>query len=203
MFSRGAGRRHEADELRARFEANRDKVRSWQGRWEIPEVEWSPVEDTPFSWIVLPRQQRQWLRDHAPHLKRYEWIVEARPVAEGIGEVWGHWEFSEGHRFERLTLHFRSVLDPDYLAEKLALGIGAAELKGWRDEDLQGVYEWLGQGLTDVAGSGGIRGQHRAGFLLNAMTCFAISRTEVVTEVRTTLTDTSMDGTPLKADGSF
>jgi hypothetical protein len=46
-----------------------------------------------------------------------------------------------------------------------------------------------------------VRGKHRTGFLLSEMTCAVVSRTEVITEARTTLTHTAMDGTPLNADG--
>ncbi|MET9734840.1 hypothetical protein ABZZ79_30635 [Streptomyces sp. NPDC006458] len=203
MFLRGARRRREAEELRAKFVANRDKVRAWQERWDCPEVEWPPFTETPFPHVVAPWDLADWLERRAPHLVRYEWLLEARPVARGVGELIGHWEFGAGHRFEQLRIRFRSVLDPDYLAEKLALGIRAAGLKGWREEDVQGLYDWLHEGVSSLVGTGMVHGRHRTGFVMNDLTCAAVSRTEVITEVRSTLTDTAMDGTPLKPDGSF
>jgi hypothetical protein len=32
---------HQRDELRARFLANRERVRSWLEAWDIPEVVWT------------------------------------------------------------------------------------------------------------------------------------------------------------------
>jgi hypothetical protein len=134
-------------------------------------------------------------------MDEYRWLLEARPVAQGVNELWGEWEFGAGHEFESLTIRFRSVLDPDYLAEKLALGIRAAALKGWQDDDVHDLYDWLREGVNQCTDSGMVRGKHRTGFLVSEMTCAAISRTEVITEARTTLTDTALDGTPLNADG--
>ncbi|MFE1442643.1 hypothetical protein [Streptomyces sp. NPDC058739] len=202
MFLRGQGRRREADEPRAKFVANRDKVRAWQQRWDCPEVAWPPLTETPFPYEIAPWDLADWLERRAPHLERYEWLLEARPVARGVEALTGHWEFGAGHRFEQLRVEFRSALDPDYLAEKLALGIRAADLLGWREEDVHGLYDWLHEGVSRVVGTGMVRGRHRSGFLMNALTCVAVSRTEVITEVRTTLTDTAMDGTPLRPDGS-
>jgi hypothetical protein len=191
----------EGDELRAKFVANREKVRTWTSRWDCPEVEWPAFDEVPHPWVVLPRERGQWLERHAPFLDEYRWLLEARPVANGVHEVSGQWEFGPGHAFQRLTLRFRSVLDPEYLAEKLALGIHAAGLKGWQDDDVHGMYDWLLEGTRHCANSGAVRGKHRTGFLLNEMSCLSISRSEVITETRTTLTDTALDGTPLNADG--
>ncbi|CAM5520197.1 hypothetical protein SAURM35S_02091 [Streptomyces aurantiogriseus] len=98
-------------------------------------------------------------------------------------------------------MRVRSVLGPDYLAEKLALGIGAATLGGRQDDDVHDLYDWLREGVNHCADSGTVRGKHRTGFLLFEMTCAVVSRTKVITEVRTTLTETASDGTPLDADG--
>lgn len=194
-------KRRAADELRAKFVANREKVRSWTARWECPEVEWPAFPEVPRPWLVSPREQGRWMDLHAPFMDEYQWFLEGRPVAQGVAEVWARWEFGAGHEFECLTIHFRSVLDPDYLAEKLALGIQAAALKGWQDDDVHGLYDWLREGVNHCVGSGMVRGTHRTGFLVSEMTCAAVSRTEVITEARTTLTDTALDGTPLNADG--
>ncbi|MER6112568.1 hypothetical protein [Streptomyces hirsutus] len=134
-------------------------------------------------------------------MDEYQWFLEGRPVVQGVAEVWAQWEFSTGHEFECLTIRFRSILDPDYLAEKLALGIQAAALKGWQDDDFHDLYDWLREGANDCVGSSMVRGTHRTGFLIFKVTCAAVSHTEVITEVRTTLTDTALDGTPLSADG--
>lgn len=56
--------------------------------------------------------------------------------------------------------------------------------------------------VNDCVGSSAVRGTHRTGFLICKMTCVAVSRPEVITEVRVTLTETALDGTPLNADGS-
>lgn len=200
MFLRGP-RRRDSDELRARFVANREKVRSWTARWECPEVEWPAFSEVPLPWVIAPREQGRWLDRHAPFMDEYRWLLVSRPVAEGVNELQGLWEFGAGHEFERLTIRFRSVLDPDYLAEKLALGIRAADLKGWQDDDVHDLYGWLRDGVTQCTDSGMVRGKHRTGFLLSEMTCAVASRTEVITETRTTLTNTALDGTPLNADG--
>ncbi|MFE6157510.1 hypothetical protein ACFQ7F_01140 [Streptomyces sp. NPDC056486] len=194
-------KRHDVDELRAKFVANREKVRSWAARWECPEVEWPAFSEVPGPWAIAPREQNWWLRRHAPFMDEYRWLLEARPVAQGINELWASWEFGAGHEFERLAIRFRSVIDPDYLAEKLALGIRAAALKGWQDDDVHDLYDWLREGVNQGAEAGMVRGKHRTGFLLCEMTCTVVSRTEAITAVRTTLTDTTLDGVPLNADG--
>lgn len=200
MFRRGQ-RRREADELRARFVANREKVRSWTDRWDCPEVEWPPFPEVPQPWSVLLGEQERWLQRHAPFAEEYSWLLEARPVTVGISELRGVWEFGAGHAFERLTIRFRSVLDPEYLAEKVALGIAAAELDGWQEEDVRGLYDWVGDGVGRCRRSGMVRGTIRVGFVRAELTCAVVGRTEVVTEVVTTLTDAGLDGTPLNADG--
>lgn len=194
-------KRRDADELRAKFVANREKVRSWTERWECPEVEWPAFSEVPGPWIIPPREQNSWLDHHAPFMDEYRWLLEARPVAEGVSELWALWEFGAGHEFECLTIRFRSFLDPAYLAERLAMGIRAADLKGWQDDDVHGVYDWLHGGVHGCTDSSMVRGKHRTGFLSCEMTCAAVSSTEVSTETRITLTNTSLDGVPLNADG--
>ncbi|WP_367038327.1 hypothetical protein [Streptomyces sp. Je 1-332] len=194
-------KRRDADELRAKFVANREKVRSWTRRWECPEVEWPAFPEIPKPWVIHPRAQKSWLDRHAPFMDEYQWLLEARPVAEGVAELWALWEFGGGHEFERLTIRFRTFLDPDYVAERLALGIRAAGLKGWQDDDVHDLYDWLRDGVNHCVDSGMVRGKHRSGFLLSEMTCAVVSRTEVSTETRTTLTDTTLDGARLNADG--
>ncbi|XKK39371.1 hypothetical protein HFP72_34750 [Nocardiopsis sp. ARC36] len=195
--------RRGADGLRAEFVANRERVRSWPGRWGCGEVEWPPFHEIPRPWVVPPRKRKRWLERHAPFLEEYEWRLEATPVAEGVNALQAVWAFGGGHGFKELTIRLGSYFDPDYLAETLALGIGAAGLRGWKDDDVHGVYTWLRDGARHCLspGSGAVRGQHRTGFLLCSMSCLAISSTDVVTEVRVTLTGTALDGAPLTADG--
>jgi hypothetical protein len=200
MTLRGSKRR-DAEELRAKFVANREKVRSWTARWDCPEVEWPAFPEIPRPWMTAGRERDRWLDRHAPFMDEYQWLLTARPVAEGVNELWGLWEFGAGHEFERLTIRFRSFCDPGYLAEKLALGIRAAALKGWQDDDVHDLYNWLRGGVLQCTDSGMVRGKHRTGFLLCEMTCAVVSNTEVITETRTTLTNTALDGTPLNADG--
>ncbi|WP_039932190.1 hypothetical protein [Streptomyces viridochromogenes] len=201
MDLRGRKRR-QAGELRAKYIANREKVRSWRTRWDCPEVEWPRFPHVPLPWVVRPDEQDRWLKHTAPHMDAYEWVLPARPLARGVSELQARWGFHQGHEFEGLTIRFRSVLDPDYLAERISLGIHAAALEGWRDDDLHSLYDWLREGVTHCTNSGMVTGTHRSGFLLFKITCAVLSRTEISTEVRTTLTDTSLDGAPLHADGS-
>ncbi|MFE0876545.1 hypothetical protein ACFW4X_17050 [Streptomyces smyrnaeus] len=198
----GRTKRRETDALRAKFVANRETVRSWTARWECPEVEWPPFDEVPGPWVVAPRERKRWLEQHAPFLDTYRWLLEARPVAGGVNQLVAEWEFGAGHEFQQLTIRFRSVLDPDYLAEKLALGIHAAALKGWQDDDVHDLYDWLLEGVNQCVGAGGVRAQYRTGFLLTEMSCGAVGPKEVITTTRTSLTDTALGGAPLNSHGS-
>ncbi|WP_030244906.1 hypothetical protein [Streptomyces sp. NRRL S-350] len=197
----GRRNRREADAGRAKFIANEEKVRSWPGRWDCPEVAWPDFEEALGPGPGRPRERDRWLDLHAPFLERYDWLLEAVPRANGVHELGALWEFGAGHGFDRLTIRFRSVLDPEYLAEKLALGIEAADLKGWQDGDTQSAYEWLCEGVGGLVGSGMVRGKHRVGFVLLELTCAAVGGTDVITELRVSLTTTSLEGRPLKPDG--
>ncbi|MFD6329534.1 hypothetical protein ACFWGI_08220 [Streptomyces niveus] len=200
MFLRRSKRR-DAGGLRAKFVANRDKVRAWTSRWECPEVEWPTVSAIPLPWLVMPGGEEQWLDIHAPFMDAYQWHLEARPVADGVGQLQATWEFGAGHEFRKLTIRFRSVYDPGYLAEKLSLGIQAAALKGWQDDDRHSIYNWLCEGLDEVDPGSMVRGNHRSGFLLSEFRCSWVNSPEVTTEVATTITNTSLNGAPLDADG--
>lgn len=169
MFFRRSKRR--ADELRAKFIANRDKVQSWTSRWECPEVEWPAVSAVPFPWVIEPGEEEQWLATSAPFMDAYQWHLEALPVANGVAQLRATWEFGAGHEFRNLTIRFRSVYDPGYLAEKLALGIHSAALKGWQDDDHRDMHNWLRDGLGQVDPGEWIRGKHRMGFLLSEFNC--------------------------------
>ncbi|MEU1284163.1 hypothetical protein [Kitasatospora sp. NPDC005856] len=152
--------------------------------------------------MVLPHERDRWLDLHAPFIERYDWFLEATPRADGVDELWALWEFGAGHEFERLTIRFNSVYDPEYLAEKLALGIEAAAFEGWQDGDAQSVYDWLCEGMDGMVDSGVmVRGKHRVGFVLLEMTCAVASHADVTTELRASLTTTSLEGKPLKPDG--
>ncbi|MFC8718801.1 hypothetical protein [Kitasatospora sp. NPDC057198] len=198
----GRRKRREADEARAKFLANRERVRSWTGRWECPEVVWPAFEEVPGPWVALPGERDRWLELHAPSLERYDWFLEATPVVDGVEELWALWEFRAGHEFERLTIRFESVHDPEYLAERLALGVEAAAFEDWQDGDAQSVHEWLLDGIGGVESPGRmVQGKHRVGFVLLEMSCAVASSTDVTTELRVSPTTTSLDGRPLKPDG--
>lgn len=198
----GRRKRREADGARAKFIANRERVRAWTGRWDCPEVAWPAFEEVPGPWMVLPRERDRWLDLHAPSMERYDWLLKATPRANGVDGLWALWAFRAEHEFARLTIHFESVYDPEYLAERLALGIEAAAFEGWQDGDAQGIYDWLLDGVGGIAGTGHmVHGKHRGGFLLLEMICAVASTTDVTTELRVSLTTTSLEGKPLKSDG--
>ncbi|MGW4807696.1 hypothetical protein [Kitasatospora sp. NPDC004272] len=198
----GRRKRREADDARAKFIANRERVRAWTGRWECPEADWPAFEEVPGPWVVLPSERDRWLDLHAPSLERYHWLLEATPRANGLDELWAFWEFRAGHEFERLTIRFGTVHDPAYLAERLALAVEAAAFEGWQDGDAQSVHDWLLDGIGGVLGPGRmVRGKHRVGFVLLEMLCAVASSTDVTTELRVSLTTTSLEGRPLKPDG--
>lgn len=131
--------RQRADELRAKFIANREKVRSWIADWDCPEIVWPEVPAVPLPVGVAKGGEQAWLKHRAPFMDRYQWLLEARSVTQGVAHVWAYWQFREGHELERLEIHTRTVADPEYLAEALTLGVNAAALKGWREADAQSV----------------------------------------------------------------
>jgi len=197
-------RRQDANELRARFLANRNKVRSWTAEWHCPEVEWPAFREIPWPWVVHRGEEEQWLERHAPFMGEYRWLLEARPVAgTGVSQVGGHWFFGGGHKFERLEIEFQSVADPPYLAEMLALGVHAAGLEGWHQDDVQGLHVWLLEGLDSRPISDLVEGRRRTGVIL-----FELRRrpapaadNEIHARLTMTLTNTTLDGSPLDAKG--
>ena len=191
------------DELRARYLANREKVRSWLADWDCPEVEWPPVEDVPSSCGVGRGGAARWLDRHAPFLQEYRWFLEGRPRAEGVSQAWAWWQFGAGHEFERLEVEFRSYADPPYLAEKLALAADAAALKGWRrdGDDVQALYAWLLEGLDSRPMDEMVHGNKRTGFVLFDILRSPHPTNEVSARLRMTLTTTALDGTPLDEHG--
>ncbi|MBX6766472.1 MAG: hypothetical protein IRY90_04865 [Actinomadura rubrobrunea] len=197
----GKAKKREEDEQRAKFLANRDKVRAWTEHWDCPEVQWPEFMDVPRPWIVAPGGEADWLRYHAPHMDEYWWLLEGRPVAQGLVQVLGIWWFGRNHEFDHLEIQFRSVLDPQYLAEKLALGAHAAALKGWHDSDAQKLYEWLLQGLETRPFGHGVSGKNRLGFVLCEFTRMPTGDSTVFTKLKMTLTTTALDGTPLDGEG--
>ncbi|WP_227979507.1 hypothetical protein [Nocardia spumae] len=202
MFRRS--RPHGADELRSRFTANRERVRSWTVDWDCPEVEWPDFPDIPRPWSVAPGDEGDWLQRHAPFLAEYSWLLEARPIAQAVTSVHGYWSFGPRHEFQALDIEIRcTVLDPVYLAEKLALGAHAANLDGWREDDLGPLYEWLLDGADTRPPSHMVRGHKRSGFIL-----FEFRRAPRVLEgpgiiAKLTMqpTVTALDGSPLNSEG--
>ena len=208
----GGSERQRADELRAKFLANREKVRSWVADWDCPEIAWLEVSAIPLPWVVGEEGEQTWLEHQAPFMDQYQWLLEARPLARGVTHVRGDWRFAEGHEFERLEIHTRTVADPEYLAEILTLGVNAAALKGWTQADTQPVYEWLFEGFDRRPMENMVTGRHRSGFiLLDFMRSPAVmvragavvrpSRTEINVRLRLTLTTTDLGGSPLDSNG--
>jgi hypothetical protein len=198
MFERR--RRH--DEFRARYLANRDRVRSWREAWEIPEVVWADeFNEIPWPWIVLEKDRKSWLRIHAPVMDTYYWMFFGRPLTPGVREVRAQWQFGAGHRFAELDLTIVSVCDPAYLAEKLTLAVHHARLKGWRDEDARPVYEWLVEGVGTTPLDNAVRGNKRSGFVLLTFNRFPTSDGDVAVRLTAVETDRALDGSPLDADG--
>jgi hypothetical protein len=190
-----------ADELRAVFVANRDRVRSWLDDWYFPEVAWPEFRAIPSPYVVPRDLQEMWFERHAPSMPQYWWLLEPAPLTGSISQVYCCWWFGEGHRFDRLTLNTRTVADPAYLAERLALGVDAAHLPGWQDGDAEDTHRWL-LGLLDKRPMDvPVRQTRRCGFVVVAVTRYPYSRTEIDVEVVVTVAATALDGTPLDGTG--
>lgn len=188
------------DELRRRFVANRDKVRSWPRDWGCAEIAWPEVTALPSSHWTEPVPP-VWLEQRAPYLHRYYWLLQAEPRAEGIAYVRGNWWFGPGHRFEHLAIETRTVADPQYLAEILALGAAAAALKGWQPDDVHPLYDWLLEGIGTMPVGNRISGNHRMGFIRFDLVRWGLSQTEIIVHLRIRLTDTDFEGRPLNEEG--
>ncbi|MEO3779506.1 hypothetical protein ABGB16_22225 [Micromonospora sp. B11E3] len=195
-------RRRQHDELRAKFVANRERVRSWLETWEIPEVVWTDeFNEIPSPWVVLERDRESWLKRHAPFMDAYDWMFFGRPLTPGVREVRVRWQFGAAHRFEELDLTIVSVCDPAYLAEKLTLAVHRARLKGWRDEDAQPLHQWLVEGVRTTPLNNAVRGSKRSGFVLLNFTRFPTSDGDVSVQLTAVETDRALDGSPLDGDG--
>lgn len=194
------GRR--ADELRAKFLTNRELVRSWTESWEIPEVVWTDeFDDIPGPWIVADRDRKYWLKHRAPFMDEYHWMFLGRPLTPGVREVRALWYFGAEHSFEKLDLTIISVCDPEYLAEKLALAVHHAGLKGWQDEDAEPLYQWLVEGVGTMPLNNSVRGNNRSGFVLLDFVRFPTSDGNVMVRLTAILTDRALDGSLLDDDG--
>ncbi|WP_405096300.1 hypothetical protein [Micromonospora sp. NBC_01412] len=195
-------RHHQHEELRNAFLANRERVRSWLEAWEIPEVVWTDeFNEVPSPWVVVERDRASWLKRHAPFMDEYDWMFFARPLSPGVREVRALWHFGAGHRFEKLDLTIISLCDPGYLAEKLTMAVHHADLKSWRDEDAQSLYQWLVNGVSTTPIGGGVRGSNRLGFVLLDFTRFPTPDGDVTVRLTAVETDRALDGSPLDDDG--
>ncbi|MEV6655429.1 hypothetical protein [Nocardia fluminea] len=184
----------DVDALRSRYLANREQVTTWIAEWDCPEVEWRP----------LPEVDRDLLKYHAPYLPQYEWLVEGSPIVPQITAAYGYWRFGELHAFESLDIRIEcTLLDPGYLAEKLALGVDAAHLDGWLADDLQPLYEWLFEGADTRPPTDAVRGQQRTGFLLFDFSRWPglMSGPGVRAELKISKTRIGLDGSPLDDSG--
>ena len=202
MFRRSE--RQEAEELRSRFIANREKVRSWLTDWDCPEVEWPDFADIPHSSSALPGDEQKWLQQRAPFITDYWWLFEGRSVTPDVTHAHGMWQFGQRHEFESLDIEIRcTVLDPGYFAEKLALAAHAANLEGWREGDLRPLYDWLLEGADPRPIGHGVRGQQRAGFILFEFRRWplSVSGPGFAAQLNIKMTETGLDGAPLDGDG--
>lgn len=192
----------DAGELRERFLANREKVRTFTETWHCPEVRWPPFPEIPAPWVVLRQDEARWLDEDAPFMDEYHWLLQAEPHAEGLSQASAIWRFGAGHAFESLEIEFVSVPDPEYLSERLAAGADAAALKGWRSEDTGAVYDWLLEGLGSRPLGQMVRGQQRLGFVLLDIQRWPLPEGNDISATLTLkLTDRTLDGTPLDENG--
>lgn len=81
----GGSERQRADELRAKFLVNWEKVGSWVADWDCPEIAWPEVSVIPLPWVVGEEEEQEaeqtWLEHHAPFTDQYQWLLEALPLA--------------------------------------------------------------------------------------------------------------------------
>ncbi|WP_433346323.1 hypothetical protein [Micromonospora sp. CA-111912] len=195
-------RHRQHDELRAKFLANRDRVRAWLAAWEIPEVVWTDdFNEVPMPWVVPEQDRKSWLKSRAPFIDAYDWMFVGRPLTPGVRRVQARWHFGAAHRFEELDLTIVSVCDPGYLAEKLTLAVHHARLRGWRDEDAQPLHQWLVEGVRTTPLNNGVRGNNRLGFVLLNFTRFPAPDGDVSVQLTAVETDRALDGSPLDGDG--
>jgi hypothetical protein len=202
MFRKAERKR--TNELRSAFIANREKVRSWLSGWDCPEVSWPPFKDVPQPWAVSPADQRGWVQRDAPSITDYWWLIEGASASRHVTHAHGHWKFGQRHEFESLDIEIRcTVLDPHYVAEKLALAAQAADLKGWQEGDLQSVYEWLFAGADTSPPHVAVRGQNRTGFIVFTFNRWpqVFDGPGIIAQLNMTLTDTALDGSPLNDIG--
>jgi hypothetical protein len=190
----------DADARRKTFLANRERVRAWVRNWDCREIAWLPVLAVPYPGPVAPVAEDQWIATYLPVTTEYSWMLESRPLVEGVNKVTALWWFGRQQRFDRLEVTMHTYADPPYVAEKLALAAHAAGLQGWRgDEDLRTLYSWLLAGIDRRPMSNMVHGQQRIGF-----TRFDILRTPgvgIISRFRLDRTDTTLAGEPLNEDG--
>jgi hypothetical protein len=191
----------DTDSRRTRFFANRDAARGWISRWRCPEIEWPEVRDVPDPWIVLPADMETWLEIHVPRMNEYHWFIEGRPLAQGVTHAWARWSIGAEHAFDGADIELRTVADPPFLAETLALGADAAALDGWRPDDIHALHRWLLEGLDTRPLSHAVRGNKRTGFILFEVQRWPTMDNEVVAKLSMKPTITALDGSPLTPEG--
>jgi hypothetical protein len=186
--------------LRAKFVANRERVRSWLDDWECREVAWEQgFSEFPSSWGVARGEEAYWLETVVPSMDEYEWILSAAGPDRGIDELTVVWRFAE-HEFSELKVEFRSVADPAYLAEKLALAAHAAALGGWTEDDLQDLHGWIFDGLGSRPLNQTVTGKNRLGVNLFVLERWPYGN-GFLSVLRVTPTKTTLDGVPLDDQG--
>jgi hypothetical protein len=173
------------------FAGNSERVRRFRDAWDVPEVAWDEKFSEP-----LPGGAEAGRADHP-----YHWLVTGDSTVIGLKWVVAEWRFTARHEFESLELRIESALDPDYLAEKLSLAAEAAQFPDWQPGDLPSLHDWIGD-LTSTRPAGlTVSGYKRLGLLLFDLRRFPLPPSGAATTMKVTLTDKTLDGTPLNRRG--
>ncbi|QKG18790.1 hypothetical protein [Actinomadura verrucosospora] len=187
--------------LREKFVANRERVRSWLDLWECNEVTWEQgFSEIPSPWVVAPGEEASWLERHAPFMDEYEWLLLAAGPDRGVDRLAVVWGFGREHEFSELKVEFRSVADPAYLAEKLALAAHAAALRGWNEDDVHNLHGWILEGLGSRPLNQAVTGNNRLGFNLFELQRWPYGN-GFTSILKVTPTNVALDGTPLDDQG--
>ncbi|AWS45921.1 hypothetical protein [Streptosporangium sp. 'caverna'] len=194
-------RQPDEGELRARSLANEAQVRSWIADWNCPEIVWAEFPEEPVSTAFLEQDSEWWWNtSRIPWMRNQIWPLSADPSGESRPSVRAAWRFDSDYMFQELSIHVESILDPEYLAEMLALGVHAAALKGWQEEDAHSLYRHLYDALNHRPLSNSVLIKGRLGFVLFEFMRMPFFK-EVRIMLRLTLTSTATDGTPLNEHG--
>ena len=187
------------DELRARFLANQAQVRSWMVNWDCHEIVWAEFPEAPVLTASLKESDEWWWHtNRAPWMRNHIWPLSARPRGESMPAVRAAWWFDTDHMFQELAIHVECVLDPEYLAEMLALGVHAAQLKGWLQEDTHTLHGNLYNALDQRPLDRNVWLSGRSGFVVfDFHRRHPLLTKEFQIQLELKPTTTARDGTPL------